>query len=214
VESFVQTGSSSEYGYKDHPPDEDESLEPNSHYAIAKAAATHYCKLTARKADINAITARLYSIYGPYEEPTRLIPTLLIHGLRGMLPPLVSPRIVRDFVYVDDATGALVEIASARSLPRGAVYNVCTGRQSSLEEVVTITSRLLSITAKPVWSSMPERSWDTDRWVGSAERIHREVGWQSRTELSIGLDHTIQWFNDQPEWSRFYTKRLFPGESA
>ena len=40
VEAFIYTGSSSEYGYKDHPPREDEILEPNSHYAITKAAAT------------------------------------------------------------------------------------------------------------------------------------------------------------------------------
>jgi nucleoside-diphosphate-sugar epimerase len=214
VEAFVQTGSSSEYGYKDHPPGEDETLEPNSHYAISKAAATHYCKFTARKADINAVTARLYSIYGPYEEPTRLIPTLIIYGFRGIMPHLVSPRIARDFVYVEDAVDALVQIASSRSLPRGAVYNVCSGRQSNLEEVVAVARRLLGITANPVWSSMPERSWDTDRWAGAAERIQREVGWQSRTELPDGLEHTINWFNQQPVWRRFYAERLFPGESA
>ena len=111
VEAFIYTGSSSEYGYKDHPPREDELLEPNSHYAITKAAATHYCQFVARKPDVNAIAVRLYSIYGPYEEPTRLIPTLIAHGLRGTLPPLVSPATARDFVYVDDAVDALICLA-------------------------------------------------------------------------------------------------------
>ena len=91
VEAFVYTGSSSEYGYKDHPPREDEMLEPNSHYAITKAAATHYCQFVAVQHDINAIAVRLYSIYGPFEDPSRLMPTLIDHGLRGTLPPLVSP---------------------------------------------------------------------------------------------------------------------------
>src|SRR5262249_5612399 len=115
VESFVQTGSSSEYGYKDHPPAEDEALEPNSHYAVTKAAATHYCQFTARQHNLHAVTTRLYSIYGPWEEPTRLIPTLIIRGLKGNLPPLVSPRTARDFVYVDDAVEALLQVASQTS---------------------------------------------------------------------------------------------------
>src|ERR1017187_2863638 len=39
-EAFVNAGSSSEYGYRNHPPAETEFLEPNSHYAVTKAAAT------------------------------------------------------------------------------------------------------------------------------------------------------------------------------
>jgi len=47
VEAFVNTGSSSEYGLKRHPPREDEWLEPNSHYAVTKAAGTHLTALAA-----------------------------------------------------------------------------------------------------------------------------------------------------------------------
>src|SRR5678815_5617951 len=47
VGAFVHTGSSSEYGFKDHAPSETEWLEPNSAYAVTKAAATHYCRQVA-----------------------------------------------------------------------------------------------------------------------------------------------------------------------
>jgi len=107
VEAFVQTGSSSEYGYKDHAPAETEWLEPNSHYAVSKAAATQFCRFTAQKTKTNIQTLRLYSVYGPYEEPTRLIPTVIRRALtQGDLPPLVNPTIARDFVYVDDTVNA------------------------------------------------------------------------------------------------------------
>jgi nucleoside-diphosphate-sugar epimerase len=107
VEAFVQTGSSSEYGYKDHAAEEMELLQPNSHYAITKAAATHYCQFAARQANIHAVTVRLYSIYGPYEDPGRLVPTAIVYGLEGRLPPLASPGTARDFVYVDDCVEGL-----------------------------------------------------------------------------------------------------------
>jgi nucleoside-diphosphate-sugar epimerase len=191
VQAFIYTGSSSEYGYKDHPPREDEVLEPNSHYAITKAAATHYCQFVARKLRVNAVCVRLYSIYGPYEEPTRLIPTLIAHGLRGTLPPLVSPATARDFVYVDDAVDAL--LCLARSPRAGAVYNLCSGIQTSLAAVVETARRLMNIAAEPVWSSMERRSWDTDIWVGAPDALARDLGWRAGVDFATGLQRTIDW---------------------
>ena len=187
IDAFVQTGSSSEYGYKDHPAAEHETLEPNSPYAVTKAAATHYCQLIARQRNMHAVTVRLYSIYGPYEEPTRLIPTLIVQGFEGKLPPLVSPRTARDFVYVDDAVEAILQVASEPALPRGSIYNVCTGQQSSLEFVVSVARHLLGITAEPVWSSMLGRSWDTDVWVGSPIALERDTGWRAGIDVATGL---------------------------
>ncbi len=207
TESFVHTGSSSEYGYKDHATIEDEALEPNSHYAITKASATDYCQWAALDRDLNAITVRLYSIYGPFEEPTRLIPTLIVHGLQGKLPPLVSPRIARDFVYVDDAVDAMLQVAAAPSIPRGAIYNICSGVQSTLADVVEVARKLMGISAEPIWSSMPDRSWDTDRWVGSPQRIEREIGWRAQTTFQEGLKQTIGWFEGHPELLRHYAVR-------
>jgi nucleoside-diphosphate-sugar epimerase len=204
VETFLHTGSSSEYGFKNHAAVEDEVLEPNSHYAITKAAATHYCQWAARTRNLNVVTTRLYSIYGPFEEPGRLIPTLILHGRRGMLPPLASPRIARDFVFVDDAVMAMLQVAAAPSIPRGAIYNICGGVQSTLADVVEVARKLMGISADPVWSTMPDRSWDTDRWVGSPQRIEREIGWRAQTTLEEGLKQTVRWFKEHPESLRFY----------
>jgi dolichol-phosphate mannosyltransferase len=192
VQAFVYTGSSSEYGYKDHPCREEEVLEPNSHYAITKAAATHYCQFVARHTGLNAVAVRLYSIYGPYEEPTRLIPTLIDHGLRGLLPPLVSPGTARDFVYVDDAVDALISIAQNAPHP-GAVFNLCTGIQTTIATVVDTARKLMSIPVEPVWSTMERRSWDTEIWVGSPAALEAATGWRARIDFATGLQRTIDW---------------------
>jgi nucleoside-diphosphate-sugar epimerase len=214
LEAFVQTGSSSEYGYKDHLAQEHERLEPNSHYAITKAAATHYCQFTARQRNINAVTLRLYSVYGPYEEPTRLIPALITYGLRGQLPPLVSKQTARDFVYVDEAVEAMLQVALSASIPRGAVYNVCTGVQTSLEDVVAIARKRLCITAEPCWSTMNARSWDTVVWVGSAAMIGCAVGWQAKLGFEEGLHQTIEWYQRNPQWQQFYSARILADRSG
>jgi len=207
TESFIHAGSSSEYGFKDHAVAEEEILEPNSHYAITKASATHYCQWAARVRNLNAVTVRLYSIYGPLEEPSRLIPTLILHGLRGTLPALASPRIARDFVYVDDAVQAMLQVAAKPSIPRGAIYNICSGVQSTLADVVAVARKLMGISAQPVWSTMPDRKWDTDQWVGSPGRAEREIGWRAQINFEEGLKRTIGWFEEHPEWLRYYAVR-------
>jgi dolichol-phosphate mannosyltransferase len=192
-ETFVNVGSSSEYGFKNHAPPETECLEPNSHYAVTKASATLFCSYMARSQNVHIPTLRLYSVYGPYEEPTRLIPTLIRYGLEGKLPPLVNPNTARDYVHTDDVIRALVLAATHRGGDCGAVYNVGTGIQTSLEEVVSIVRRLLNIKAEPEWGSMPGRIWDTNSWVCDKSKIENVLGWKPRLSLEEGLRQTVEW---------------------
>ena len=197
--AFVNAGSSSEYGHKDHAPSESEPLAPNSHYAVAKAAASMYCAYSAQRADAHAVTLRLYSVYGPWEEPARFIPTLLARGLDGQLPPLVNSDVARDFVYVDDAVDACLLAAQAPETPRGAIYNVASGVQTTIRDAVELASRLLAIEAEPRWGSMSDRQWDTDVWVGDSSLIAERLGWQPRHDLEAGLAATAEWLRSDPQ---------------
>jgi dolichol-phosphate mannosyltransferase len=197
-EAFVHTGSSSEYGFKDHPANEREWLDPNSHYAVTKAAATHFCRYTAISQRVPLCTLRLYSVFGPYEEPSRLMPTLVAHGLRGTLPPLANPDIARDYVYVDDVSEAYVLAASRPPAEAGGVYNIGTGIQTSLREVVEVARRVLAIDAEPVWGSMPPRHWDTTVWVADNRAAREALGWQPRCSFEEGFRRLVAWARTQP----------------
>lgn len=206
-EAFVNSGSSSEYGFKDHAPGESEPLSPNSAYAVGKAAATMYCQHASREHDAHIVTLRLYSVFGPWEEPGRLIPTLVARGLEGELPPLVDPGVARDFVYVDDVVEAYLSAAAATKSTRGSVYNVGTGRQISLREAVDAARSLLDIEAEPDWGSMPERSWDTTTWVADSSLIEQDLGWRPRDDFESGLRATIEWFHERPQLRSRYESR-------
>lgn len=192
-EAFVNTGSSSEYGFKDHAPSEKEWLEPNSHYAVAKAAATMFCRYTAQSQDVHIPTLRLYSVYGPYEDPGRLMPTLIQHGLRGELPLLVNPDIARDYVYSDDVNEAYVLAATCSGQELGAVYNVGTGIQTTLRDVVAVARDVLGITVEPQWGSMPSRQWDTTTWYADNRTIRAALGWQPQYTFAEGFARMVEW---------------------
>lgn len=205
-DAFVNTGSSSEYGFKDHPPSEREWLEPNSHYSVTKAAATHYCRFTAQSRKVLIPTLRLYSVFGPYEEPTRLLPTIMVKALQGELPPLVNPRIARDFVYVDDVLDAYLLAATRREQEAGAVYNVGSGIQTTLAEVVDCARRVAGIKAEPSWGSMPDRKWDTTSWVADNRKIRSELGWSPKLDFEQGFRLMLDWFQNRSDMVELYRK--------
>jgi UDP-glucose 4-epimerase len=203
-EAFVHAGSSSEYGLKNHAPTEDEAPEPNSDYAVAKVTATLLCRHLAVQHGLHMATLRLYSVYGPWEDPRRLMPTLVVQGLRGELPPLVDPYTARDFVHVEDVTDAFLVVAQTHVPGSNAIYNVGSGEQITLAEVVGIARKVLKIDAAPQWGSHPARSWDTAVWVADPSKILSELGWRARRALDDGLIELAEWLRARPAlWNRY-----------
>lgn len=190
--AFVHAGSSSEYGFTDHPAGEHERLDPNSLYAVTKVAATAYCRHRALHGGLPAVTLRLYSVYGQLEDSRRLIATLLAEGQNGRLPKLVAPEIARDFVYVEDVCRAFVLAATRAQRLRGAIYNVGSGRQTTIRELVEEVKLVLGLEVEPAWGTHPPRRWDSDCWCASVERTTAELGWSSQTSLAAGLRETLR----------------------
>jgi nucleoside-diphosphate-sugar epimerase len=192
-EAFVNAGSSSEYGRKDHAPLETEEARPNSLYAVTKMAGTNLCGVIARRNDLSVSTLRLYSVYGPFEDERRLIPTLIKHGLQGELPPLVNPLIARDFIYIDDVCCAFVKAALSQNKEIGAVYNIGTGVQTTIADVVQTACKIMPISGTPVWGSMNDRNWDTSIWIANCEKAVKVLQWQASVDFENGLKQTIAW---------------------
>ncbi len=197
-EAFVNTGSSSEYGFKDHAPAESEPVEPNSHYAITKASSTMCCHYAAQSQRVHLPTLRLYSVFGPYEDPERLLPSLIRHGLRGQLPPLADPEVARDFVYVDDVVEACLLAATVRTPEWGPIYNVGTGVQTTVREVVAVARQVMCLAAEPVWRAIPNRPWDAHVWVSDNRKIHTQLNWQPRRTFAEGFRLMLDWFRQRP----------------
>jgi UDP-glucose 4-epimerase len=212
---LVQAGSSSEYGFADHATAEHECVEPNSYYAVTKVAATHLCRLAAAQHGQHAVTLRLYSVYGTWEEPGRLIPALVDRALEGTYPPLVAPGTARDFVWVGDACDALVRAATTDLEDRGAVLNVASGAQTTLCRLVETVRELFDIGTDPIWDSMPARNWDTGVWVGDPARTAEQLGWTASTSLDDGLRALAGWMAPNPtRRARYVTAAAKTGATA
>jgi dolichol-phosphate mannosyltransferase len=192
VRLFVNAGSSSEYGLQPEPMYEDMKLSPNSFYAVAKAAQTHLCALFAQRASMAAACFRLFSVYGPWEEPTRLIPTMIRRARAGLQLEMVEPRIARDFVYVQDVVSALIDFPRLAEL-RGEIINLGTGEETTLSEVVAAVKELLDSSSPVRWAAMAPRQWDSHRWVADPARAAQRLGWAPRHTFRQGLARMARW---------------------
>lgn len=192
---FVNTGSSSEYGAKSVSMKETDLLEPNSYYAVAKSAQTLLCQHVARLQKRPISTFRLFSVYGPYEELSRLIPTLMHSCLTGKELRMVAPQTARDFIFVDDVVDAYLCLGNLSKLS-GDVINIGTGKQKTLKDAVDC---VLKMTAMPVnvrWGKMPARIWDASNWVADTTKCKMLLGWRAKVSLEEGFQKTWQWFKN------------------
>lgn len=206
INSFVHAGSSSEYGLNAEAPKEDAPLLPNSHYAVTKASAAHLIKYYGILQEVPVMNLRYYSVFGPYEEPDRLIPVLIERGRKKEFPPLVQPDISRDFVFVDDAVYATLLSANKIQNIKGQSINIASGKKTTIREIASTAKEIFSIPAEPQWGNMPDRKWDLKNWFGDAALAEALLGWKNETSLKNGLLQTSEW---QKNYSMpLYEKKL------
>lgn len=194
-ECFVNTGSSSEYGKKDKPMKETDVLEPNSDYGIAKAAATQFCYKEALMNKLPIYTIRPFSVYGDYEAPTRLLPTVIKKILSQEPLKLSNPHNVRDFIHVHDMAAAYSAVADKK--PAGEyVFNAGTGVQSTIQDVVQAVQSITQTSVPIEWQASTPRPWEPKRWQADMSISTKNLAWQPKYDLLKGIAKTIQWFDD------------------
>jgi nucleoside-diphosphate-sugar epimerase/glycosyltransferase involved in cell wall biosynthesis len=192
--ALVHAGSSSEYGANCAAPSEDGLRDANSHYAVSKGAASDFLHYAGKHRGVPCVNLRLYSVYGPLEDTSRLIPNLLRQALAGHLPPLVDARTSRDFVHVTDVCRALIT-AALRMHPDiyGESFNIGSGKRTTIAELADKTRELFSITDEPVFGTMEGRNWDLADWYADASKALDVLGWQPEIALEDGLRQTSEW---------------------
>ena len=196
---FVNTGSSSEYGFKNCAMRETDILEPDSYYAVTKSAQTLLCSHVARQEKKPIVTIRPFSVYGPYEEPKRFIPTLMKSLLLNQEINLVSPNIARDQIYVNDVVDAYLKIDELVQNP-GEYFNIGTGIQSTIREVIQKAIEVTGKTTKFNWGKMKSRDWDTNAWVADISKARRLLKWNPKVDLKKGLRKTWDWFKNNSHY--------------
>ncbi len=210
-QALVNAGSSSEYGHRNGPMRETDRLKPRTDYAVTKAAATLLCQAEAYKGR-PVCTVRVFSAYGPWEDPSRLVPYVMDCCLRGETPRVTAGRQPRDFIYVADvvellklAAHQVAEVATTSST-RGEILHAGTGQQHNVRDMVeTIVSVCVGRIDNPSYSSRgpvtPEFGAESERPASrrpglqvSSTRPLSQVGDPATT--CAGVERVWNWYVD------------------
>jgi polyisoprenyl-phosphate glycosyltransferase len=203
IECYVHAGSSSEYGDNAAGPDERAPLEPNSHYAVSKAAAANLISFYGRHRGLPCVNLRLYSVYGPWEDSSRLIPNLIRRGLEGGFPEFVNPEISRDFIYVDDVTSAFVCAAlHLKPADYGQSFNIGSGQRTTIAELSRLSAQFFEIAEEPKFT-MPVRDWDVTNWYARIDQARERLHWEPQISLDEGLRKTAEWMRILPDLNAY-----------
>jgi dolichol-phosphate mannosyltransferase len=192
--AYIHAGSSSEYGTNCAAPTEDSVCEPNSPYAVSKVALAGYLRFMGKQREFPCANMRLYSVYGPLEDTSRLFPNLLRQALAGKLPPFVGPRTSRDFIHVDDVCIAFV-MAAAKMHPGiyGENFNIGSGIKTTIAELAEVTRRVFDVTVAPQFGTMVGRAWDLADWYSDPRKAMAQLGWRPVIKLEDGLRSMSEW---------------------
>lgn len=197
ISAYIHAGSSSEYGLNATAPSEGDMLIPNSHYAVSKAATSQAITYYGKVRQVPIVNLRLYSVYGPFEDSSRLIPTLCEQSLHGKLPIFANSEVTRDFVYIDDVISAFIS-AALHICPEiaGESFNIGSGVRTSLSSLAYIVKQTFNIKDEPIFNPETGRVWDVGNWYANVEKAREFLGWTAKVPIEGGIVTTRNWWKN------------------
>jgi len=190
VRRFVFASSTTVYGDANPLPLKEECMvRPISPYGASKAAAESYCLAFNKCYGLGVVVLRYFNVYGIGQRNSAysgVITRFLENAFRG--EPLVvygDGRQTRDFIYVDDVVEATVLALENESVD-GEIFNVCTGKPASVNELVEIVKRMFGDDINVVYDS-PRRG-DIMNNYGDPSRADKILGFKAKTSLREGLE--------------------------
>ncbi len=183
---------------------------PNSPYSASKAASDHLVRAYFHTYGFPVLTTNCSNNYGPRQFPEKLIPLMILNGLKGLPLPVYGDGMnVRDWLYVSDHCTAIRTVL--RSGVVGQTYNIG-GQQemSNLDVVRQVCAILDELRPKPTPHStlitlVKDRPGHDRRYAIDITKISSELGWQPQETFSSGLRKTVQWYLENLEWVEHVT---------
>ena len=172
---------------------EDGPTRPATIYAATKLAAGQVGALMAAKLGIGFAWARLFYLYGPFEDERRLVPALIRALIAGREFPATSGTQVRDYLHVEDVAAALSALAVQ---PVTGTYNVCSGEPITIADLIRQVARIANRPDLIRLGSVQQREGEPRFICGDNSRLRDATGWTPRHNLAEGLAATVAWWKE------------------
>ncbi len=192
LKSFIQIGSSDEYGNNLAPQTETQRELPISPYSFAKVAATHFLQMLHRTENFPVVILRPFLTYGPGQDKNRFLPQVIQGCLINQEFPVSQGGQLRDFCYISDIIEAIFSSINNKEA-LGEIINIASGNPISIKRVVTLVQNIIG-SGVPQFGLNPYRVDENMELYANTMKAKRILNWQSKVGLEEGLKNTINWY--------------------
>jgi nucleoside-diphosphate-sugar epimerase len=192
---FVAAGTCAEYDWGYGVCDEITTpLVPGTLYGSSKHALQTLLAAWSRQTGLSSAWGRVFSLYGPYEYPQRLMASAITSLLEGNTATCGNPGLVRDYLHAEDVASAFVALLGCEL--QGPV-NIGSGRGVALGDVVELIGQKLGADERVcLLSSRPASDTEPALLVAETSKLALS-GWKPKFDLNSGLDDTVAWWRTQ-----------------
>ena len=177
---------------------EDSTLRPSSPYSASKAAGDVFVLAYARTYGLEAMITRCTNNYGPYQFPEKLIPKTIIRAKEGLKIPIYGTgENVRDWIYVTDHCRAVEQVLNRGR--RGEIYNISAGEERTNLFIAKFILEMLGKSEDQI-EFVEDRPGHDARYSLDSSRIRKELGWRPERSFEEGLQTTVEWYLQNPDW--------------
>ena len=188
---FVGIGSGAEYGNNLECMLEHDREEPTNLYGVCKYMAKLYTQQFVVSRGIKWNWIRPFYTYGPDDVSTRLIPSVIYKCLGKEEVLLDSCNTIVDYLYIDDFVTAVDSLISSQY---EGVFNICSGQECSVKNVVTKIGEMTGNIDKIRFGAIPERKGGPDKILGDSKKLNLFTNWRPNVSLDDGLQKTIAFY--------------------
>ncbi|MBK7360112.1 MAG: dTDP-glucose 4,6-dehydratase [Saprospiraceae bacterium] len=182
------------------------AYDPRSPYSASKAGSDHLVRSFFHTYKFPALISNCSNNYGPNQFPEKLIPLIINNILnQNPLPVYGKGENVRDWLWVEDHVAA-IDLIFHQGIP-GQTYNIGGASEMKNIDLVLLLCELMDEKlGRPAGSSASRIQFVSDRpghdlrYAIDFSYLTHQLGWQPSCSLRDGLQKTIDWYLNNPEW--------------
>ena len=196
LKTFIQLGSSDEYGTSSAPQSENLRELPISPYSLGKTAATHFLQMLHKTEEFPSVILRLFLVYGPTQDSNRFLPSVLTSILKDESFSASKGEQLRDFCYIDDITKGIFKALDAPGA-KGEIINLASGQAVSIRSVL---EKLIDVTkskATPEFGALPYRSGENMSLYANITKAKKLLDWSPEISFDEGILRTVNYYKNK-----------------
>ncbi|MFN2492468.1 MAG: NAD-dependent epimerase/dehydratase family protein [Pyrinomonadaceae bacterium] len=192
--AWVGLGSQAEYGPLNAQLDEQAETKPTTLYGVTKLCTQMLSSHLCEQFGMRFCWLRLFSAYGPMDDPRWMIPELILSLLDGKRPALTKGSQRWDYIYAGDVVDAIY--STAINTEASGVFNLGSGEAHTLRSIVEQIRDLVNPKLDLGFGAVPFRADQVMHLQANVERLREVVGWRPQTSLAEGLAKTVEWYRE------------------